>query len=111
MTAPSSDRAGIRQVIRALRRADHVIIGGHDGEDFFEVESDVSEDVLIERLTACDSSTLHVLLPAGTSRHVENGHRNGHVYFVLGNDPDEVICDHSVNLGVVLDPLTESWWS
>lgn len=99
--APSSDKAGIRQVIRALRAADHVIIGGHDGQDFFEVEPGASEDSLIESLMACDSSTMHVQLPNGS---------NSHVLFVLGNDPEEVICDHGVSLSPVLDPLTEGWW-
>lgn len=31
------------------------------------------------------------------------------VFFVLGNDPEEVICDHSVALTPVLDPLIDSW--
>jgi hypothetical protein len=101
MSAPSSDKAGIRQVIRALRKADHILTGGHDGEDFFEVEPDVSEDSLIEDLTACDSSTLHVRLPDGS---------NSHVFFVLGNDPEEVVCDYGVSLEPVIGPLTEGWW-
>lgn len=102
MSAPSSDKAAIRQVIRALRKADHVITGGHDGEDFFEVAPDVSENVLIDdHLTVCDDSTLHVRLPDGSTSHI---------YFVLGNDPEEVVCDHGVSLSPVLDPLTEGWW-
>jgi hypothetical protein len=32
-------------------------------------------------------------------------------YFVYGNDPEEVVCDHGVSLSPILDPLTESWWS
>lgn len=101
MTTPSSDKAAIRQTIRALRKADHIILGGHDGEDFFEVAPDASEDEIIANLMACDSSTMHVRLPDGS---------NSHVFFVLGNDPEEVICDHGVSLSPVLDPLTEKWW-
>lgn len=43
MSAPSSDKAAIRQIIRALRKAGYTLTGGHDGEDFFEVAPDVSE--------------------------------------------------------------------
>lgn len=104
MTTPSSDRAAIRQVIRALRAADHVIIGGHDGEEEFTVSADgkTSEDWIIDNLMACDDSALYVRTPDGAASHV---------YFVLGNDPEEVVCDHGVSLSPVLDPLTESWWS
>ena len=30
--------------------------------------------------------------------------------FVMGNEPEEVICDHGLSLSPVLDPLTEGWW-
>lgn len=102
MGAPSSDRAGIRQVIRALKAADHTITGGHNGEERFKCSNATSEDDVIAELMACDSSTLYVRLPDGSTSHV---------FFVLGNDPEEVVCDHGVSLSPVLDPLTQSWWS
>ena len=102
MSAPSSDKAAIRQVIRALRKAGYVITGGHDGEDYFKVDPDVSEDTLIDDfLTVCDESTLHVM----TTQGIES-----FVWFVLGNDPEEVVADHGTSLSEVLDPLTEGWW-
>ena len=101
MSAPSSDRAAIRQVIRALREANHTITGGHDGEDYFDVAPTEDEDSIIENLMACDSSNLFVTLPDGSTSNV---------FFVLGNDPEEVVCDHGVSLSPVLDPLTRGWW-
>jgi len=99
MTAPISDKAAIRQVIRALRASDHKIYGGHDGEE--EVTYfNASEDDIIGDMTACDSSKLYVTLPDGTE---------GWILFVLGNEPFEVICDHTTNLSDVLDPLAEAW--
>lgn len=98
MTAPSSDRAAIRQVIRALRKADHVITGGHDGEDFFKASPTESEDSLIANLTACDDSTLHVTLPDGSKSHI---------YFVLGNSPEEVMCDYGVSLEPAIGHFTD----
>lgn len=100
MTAPSSDKAAIRQTIRALRKADHIITGGHDGEYDFTCTPGESEDSIIGNLMACDSSILRVTLPDGES---------GWMYFVLGNEPFEVICNHTVNLSPVLDPLTDGW--
>lgn len=104
MSAPQSDKAGIRQVIRALRKAGYTLTGGHDGEEFFEVPADISEDKLIDQyLTVCDSSTLHTWKDDAEPK-------NSHVLFVLGNDPEEVVCDHGASLSPVLDPLTEGWW-
>jgi hypothetical protein len=103
MTAPSSDKAGVRQVIRALRKADHVITAVEDGaREVHKFAPDASEDAIIAEVTSCDDGYLLVTLPDGTESFV---------YFVYGNDPGEVVCDHGVNLSPVLDPLTESWWS
>jgi hypothetical protein len=52
---------------------------------------------------SCDDGYLLVTLPDGTS--------TSHVYFVYGNDPEEVACDYGVSLEPVIGPLTESWWS
>jgi hypothetical protein len=103
MTAPSSDKAGVRQTIRALRAADHKIDAVEDGaSEVHTFAHDASEDDIIAELMSCDDGYLIVRLPDG---------KVSHVYFVFGNDPEEVICDHGVSLSPVLDPLTESWWS
>jgi hypothetical protein len=102
MGAPSSDRAAIRQVIRALRKAGYTLPGGHNGEEPVTFEPDASEDTILAEMMACDDSTLYTVAPDGYESHV---------YFVLGNDPEEVVCDHGVSLSPILDPLTESWWT
>lgn len=104
MGAPSSDKAGVRQTIRALRAADHVITAVEDGAgEVIPFGPDASEDDIIADVMSCDDGLLRVTLPDGLV--------TGHVYFVFGNDPEEVICDHTVNLSPVLDPLTEGWWN
>lgn len=101
MTAPESDKAGVRQTIRALRKADHVIHRVQDGEgERFYFAPNASEDDIIAEVMSCDDGYLLVTLPNGSTSHV---------YFVFGNDPEEVICDHGVSLSPVLDLLTESW--
>lgn len=100
MSAPSSDRAGIRQVIRALRAAGWVLVEVYDGEDDVPVSN---ETEAVDAVMAVDDAYLHV------AEGTPTGPR-GWVRFVLGNDPEEVVCDHTINLGSVLDPLTEGWW-
>lgn len=100
MSAPSSDRAAIRQTIRALRKAGYRLPGGHNGAEPVDFEPDESEDNIIAEMMACDDSTLYTLSPDGDESFI---------YFVLGNEPYEVICDHGVSLSPVLDPLTEGW--
>jgi hypothetical protein len=35
---------------------------------------------------------------------------NGYIYFVMGNDPEEVACDYTVNLDPDLSNITDPWW-
>ena len=98
MSAPSSDSAAIRQVVRALRAADYGILDVDNGDG--PVALDTEADI-IEEATAADEATMRVSLPNGGI---------GWIFFVLGNDPEEVVCDHSVNLSPVLDALTDGWW-
>lgn len=98
MAAPTSDEAGIRQVVRALRGAGYVLDRVYDGEEDVNVDT-VTE--AIEAITAVDEATLYVDHPDQPSSFV---------FFVLGNDPDEVVCDHGVSLSPVLDPLMERWY-
>lgn len=117
MGAPSSDRAAIRQTIRALRAAGciptYAEYGDGDGVDLAET---ATEDTIIEAVLAVDDCYLIVDLPdvwVGLEEHA--GHSparsTSHIRFVMGNDPEEVICDHGTALSPVLDPLTEGWWS
>lgn len=98
MSAPSSDKAGIRQTVRALKEAGWELDYVDDREEITPVST---ETTAIEAVTAVDEAFLHVT----------RGDDTGYVFFVMGNDPEEVICDHTVNLSVVLDPLTEGWWN
>lgn len=112
MSAPSSDQAAIRQTLRALKAADvvptYVEYGGGDGED---VDQDATEQSIIDAIMAVDDAYLIVDLPASAPSETHPGHegRTSHIRFVMGNDPEEVICDHGVSLSYVLDPLTDGW--
>lgn len=98
MGAPKTDEAGIRQTIRALRNAGYVLDYVDDGEEQVKV---TNENEAVDAITAVDSAHLFV-------KH-NDGERASHVWFVLGNSPEEVIADHGISLSHVLDPLMERW--
>lgn len=98
MGAPSSDSAGIRQTIRALRAAGYTLANVQDGEENIPVSNEAEA---MDAIMAVDDAFLVVNITP---------ERQGWVRFVLGNAPEEVICDHTVNLSSVIEPLTDSWW-
>lgn len=103
MGAPTTDRGGIEQTIRALRAAGWELDYVDDREEKYLV---TTEPEAIQHVMGVDEAFLHF------KKREANGvvYDVGYVFFVLGNDPEEVICDHTVNLSDVLDPMTRSWW-
>lgn len=107
MPAPSSDQAGIRQTIRALKAAGYALSAVDDGDYYDQNEGGdkdgdlkvATETEAIEAITAVDDAKLYAA----------KGGCFGWVRFVMGNDPEEVVCDYTMSLGDVLDPLTEKW--
>ena len=97
MSAPKTDEAAIRAIIRALRAAGWELDSVNDGEELIETRT---ESDAIEAITAVDQANLYV---------VKTG-RTGRVFFVLGNDPKEVACDYTTNLSDAIEPLTDTWW-
>ena len=103
MGAPSSDRAGIRQIIRALVAKGYSIVETWDGE---ETVKTTTETAAIDAVMSVDDATLFFRTPDGS--------RNPWVRFVLGNDPEEVVCDHVVDcqdFEEIINSVTERWWS
>lgn len=97
MAAPTSDRGGIQQVIRALKadawELDFVYDGGDDDQPVS------TETEAVNAVMAVDDAFLNF----------KRGDETGWVRFVLGNDPDEVVCDYTTNLTAV-DTLTHGWY-
>lgn len=99
MAAPTSDRGGIQQVIRALKADAWELDFVFDGEEDIPVKN---ETEALEAIMAVDDAFLNV-------KRTDGRFDNGWVRFVLGNDPDEVVCDYTTNLKAV-DVLTHSWY-
>lgn len=99
MGAPKNDRSGVVQTFRTLTTAGYTVqVVDGEGEKF----NNLPEHRAVEEVMSCDD---------GYFIAFKDGEQIGWVWFVFGNEPEEVICDHSTTLSHVLDPLTEAWWS
>jgi len=97
MGALKDDKAGVRQTYRALKNAGYTIVV-QDGAD--EEFANLNETDAIAEVMSCDNGYFLVS---------KDGEYVGWVWFVYGNEPFEVISDHTTNLAHVLDPLTRGW--
>jgi hypothetical protein len=95
---PKTDEAAARQIMTALLAAGYVLALVDDGEERIPV---ANADEAWEAIDAVEAATLHVTHPT---------EGRSWLYFVLGNDPDEVLCDHGESLSPVIDPVTHAWW-
>lgn len=99
MGIPTTDRGGIQQAIRALRADGWTLRHVWDGGERVAVKS---ESEAIEAIMAVDEARLYVRRPW------EGGEEKGWAFFVLGNSPEEVVCDYTTNL-TALDSLIDEW--
>ena len=103
---PRDDVSGVRQTLRALTRGGWKVTHLEYSDGDQEVIPNLCrEDEMIELIMSTDDMFVHV-------RHVaadEQADELAWVYFVFGNSPDEVICNHTLNLSTVLDPLLKKW--
>jgi hypothetical protein len=102
MSTPTTDTAGIRQVIRVLRAAGWELSSVDNGEERVPV---TTEAEALAATTEVDMSRLIVTKPVDPA-----GALRGWVLFVMGNgDPVDLVADWTLNLSDALDPLTDSW--
>ena len=105
--APTSDRAAIKRVTKALEKAGvkPTFMNGGDGSE--DISTLSAKAVLNEILDYDDVCVFYESVDKTT--YIE-------LRFVMGNDPSEVVCDwwpYSENLdslSKVVDTETTSWW-
>jgi hypothetical protein len=83
--------------VRALRNGGWELDSVWDGEESTPV---TNETEVVKLITDLDQAHLYV----------KKGDETGWVFFVLGNEPYEVINDNTVNLSDAIDPMTDAWW-
>ena len=100
MGAPTSDRAGVTQIVRALDEAGWIAMRVDYGDGEYVTAHGVPETV--DEVMAVDDAFVIV---------ARRGTGEAWVRFVLGNDPEEVVADYTLSLEDVIGPITEGWWS
>lgn len=95
---PQNDREAAGLIIDAVVAAGCTLWKVHDSDEFIETPTRAEVDA---NLYVADEGYLFVRLPNG---------EQGWIRFVYGNEPIEVVCDHTVNLSDFIDPVTDPWW-
>lgn len=99
---PSNDHEAIALILEGITKAGCTVTQVMEDtwcpEDLTSV-STVAEAVAL--VCGVDEAYVYVNSP-------EDG--EGWIRFVLGNDPEEVVCDHTINLSEFIDPITDPWW-
>src|SRR6478736_14263 len=96
---PSNDREAVSLIIDGLIDRGVKITSVVDAEN--EEFAYENKEQAMGELMSCDYGTMNVELPDGTETWV---------WFVYGNDPEEVAADHGVSLSEYIDPIVSPWW-
>ena len=99
---PQTDREAISLIIDGLIKQGCMPTLSRDGDN--EDLPYTDKESALDWLTSCDESVLFVDLPEGSERETS------HIYFFLGNDPEEVAGDYGVSLEPFLTPIIDPWW-
>jgi hypothetical protein len=103
---PSTDREAITLILEGLEAKGCKVTQVADdtwNPDELTTVNSVSEAV--DLVTGVDEAVVYLDLPEGAERD------QTFAFFVLGNDPEEVLNDHGVSLSPYVDPIVEPWWS
>lgn len=104
---PSSDREAVTLIINGLIERGVIPVSVEDGEhEEFSFDHE-NMDSSIDELMSCDEGWLNVTIPASLTGDKDT---DTWIYFVYGNDPEEVACDYGVSLSPYLDPIINPWW-
>lgn len=99
---PRDDKDGVEQTWDAIVAAGYDV-GVQDGagEEFYGLDKDRA----VAEVMSCDDG-FFVVMPKGET---DQRKREGYVYFVFGNSPEEVINDYTTNIEHIIDPLSKRW--
>jgi hypothetical protein len=97
---PSNDREAITLILTGLVEKGHTIDGVIEdtwNKEGVTLTSDPSEAA--ELCSGVDECFVYL------------DDRSAYIYFVLGNEPEEVACDYTVNLDPDLSAIVDPWWN
>lgn len=102
MSNPTTDRGAITRILTGLTEAGWTLVEVADdtwNPDERQAVSTVHEAT--EAIMAVDEGWVFLSKPEAKSQYI---------YFVLGNDPEEVAADYTVGLDPDLSAITDPWW-
>lgn len=100
---PSNDREAVTLILEGLAKKGYRVTEVMDDTycpDERTAVTEVSE--AIELVMGVDEAFVYLLTPDMLP---------GYIFFVLGNDPEEVACDYTVNLDPDLSDIVDPWWN
>lgn len=99
---PSNDREAMQLILDGITaRGCKVTQVCQDNWNPDELENVTTTTEAVDLVMEVDEAVVYVDLPDGTTTWI---------FFVLGNCPEEVACDHGVNLSEYIDPIVHPWW-
>ena len=107
---PSNDREAITLILEGMVKKGCSLVSVIDdtwNKDEVTVVTNVEQAVKL--VTGVDEAFVRINLP-DSPVDLTGQTSDGYIYFVLGNDPEEVVCDHTVNLSEFIDPIVSPWW-
>lgn len=97
---PSNDREAVTLILQGLVDKGHVLKEVQDDT----WNPDPADNVKVSTV----SEAVEVVMSVDEAFVI---FERGYVFFVLGNSPEEVACDYTVNLDPDLSNITDPWWS
>lgn len=100
---PSNDKEAITLILEGISQKGVTIVSVMDDTWSPDERTQVTEvQEAIDLSTGVDEAYVFVLTP---------DQEEGWIRFILGNDPEEVVNDHTINLSDFLDPIIDPWWN
>ena len=100
---PSNDREAITLILTGMVEKGYVLT--ETADDTWNPDERVETttvEAAVEAVMAVDEAVVYLGTPKG---------EGAWIYFVLGNDPEEVACNYTTNLDPDLSNITEPWWT
>lgn len=108
---PSNDKEAITLILQGMTSMGYTVTSvQQDIRDKYD-QILVSEPEQAAALVCeCDEGLVYLNLPNSDTADDGSEGWDGYIYFVLGNEPEEVACDYTTNLDPDLDNIISPWW-
>ena len=97
---PTDDKTAITDILEGMVKKGWTIDYVDDEEDTYHT-SDVA--TAVSHVTDVDQASVYL-------SHKKRGIEEAWLWFVLGNDPEEVVCNYTVTLDPDLSSIVDPWW-